>query len=45
MLKAIRYLSERLQCIENKEHDLKDILEGQTTIDEIILLRIQMIYI
>ena len=24
MLEAIRYLSERLQCIENKEHDLKD---------------------
>ena len=37
MLEVIKHLSERLKDIENKEHDVKDVLESQAVIDEIIV--------
>ena len=37
MLEVIKHLSEKLKDIENKEHDVKDVLESQAVIDEIIV--------
>ena len=37
MLEVIKHLSERLKDIEDKENDVKDVLESQAVIDEIIV--------
>ena len=37
MLEAIKQLNERLIEIENKEYDVKNIVESQSLIDEIIM--------
>ena len=37
MLEAIKHLNERLIEIENKEYDVKNIVESQSLIDEIIM--------
>ena len=37
MLEAIKYLNDRLEAMEKKESDRKDILDSQGTIDEIIV--------
>ena len=37
MLEAIRYLTEKVKDMENKEHDVENIVESQAFIDEIIV--------
>ena len=45
MLEAIKYLNDRLEAMEKKESNLKDFLESQGTIDEIIVKNCDDIHI